>query len=157
MHTIIALDPASPLFTKNTRHCLGARAAKYVEAWHTSTIYLGMKLRVATTSLVFNGGKDQHTLMDIIGVRSHTAAWQYFVKTIISAEVFIGFKCATFDHAMQKDYVPDAPRIIIDGDPHKRVRYVDIVPNVMTRQTKSLFHIAANTSLFIMWTKNRRR
>lgn len=156
LHIIIALDPASPLFTKNTRHCLGARAAKFVEAWITSIIFFGMKLRVATSSLVFNRGRDQFALPDLSGMRSHSAAWLYFAITIISDEVFVGFKCASLEHAMQERYDRDrAPRIIIDGDPHKRVRYVDIVSNAMTRQTKSLFLIAANTSLFILWEKNR--
>ncbi|XP_053671424.1 phospholipase A1-like [Anopheles nili] len=85
IHTIVALDPALPLFSLHKpANRIGPSDAKYVEVIHTNGGSLGLLQPIGTADFYPNGGSRQPGCgLDVIGLCSHTRAWELFVETLL--------------------------------------------------------------------------
>ncbi|XP_058454770.1 phospholipase A1-like [Malaya genurostris] len=86
--TIIALDPALPLFSiHNPENRVDVEDAEYVEVIHTSGGLLGFLEPVGTADYYPNGGQKQPGCgLNLAGICAHSRAWQLFVETLMEPE-----------------------------------------------------------------------
>uniref|UniRef100_A0A182M078 Lipase domain-containing protein n=1 Tax=Anopheles culicifacies TaxID=139723 RepID=A0A182M078_9DIPT len=88
LHTIIALDPALPLFSIHEQeHRIGHQDAMYVEVIHTNGGLLGFLHPIGTADFYPNGGTHQPGCgLNVVGLCSHSRAWELFVDSLLEPE-----------------------------------------------------------------------
>uniref|UniRef100_A0A182P7C7 Lipase domain-containing protein n=1 Tax=Anopheles epiroticus TaxID=199890 RepID=A0A182P7C7_9DIPT len=88
LHTIIALDPALPLFSiRQQENRIGPQDAMYVEVIHTNGGLLGFLHPIGTADFYPNGGTHQPGCgLNVVGLCSHSRAWELFVESLLEPE-----------------------------------------------------------------------
>ncbi|XP_065094633.1 phospholipase A1-like [Ochlerotatus camptorhynchus] len=91
LSTIVALDPALPLFSgwhKDNR--VDKDDAKYVEVIHTNGGLLGFLEPIGTADFYPNGGVVQPGCgINFAGICAHSRAWELFVESLIEPEEYL--------------------------------------------------------------------
>lgn len=112
--TIVALDPAGPLFNfKDVRSRLTRKDAEYVEVIHTNGDCYGMKEAIGTADFYPNGGKRQPGCYD--DVCHHSRSIDIFVESIGNENKFHATKCRV---------AIDNPSVKMGGEPGNRNKKV---------------------------------
>lgn len=98
VHTIIALDPAGPLFSAtDPNDRVDAGDAEYVESIITNGGVLGMMEPIGTTNFYPNGGSSQAGCgIDIAGTCAHARSNEFFAESLRSGG-FVGSRCDSFN------------------------------------------------------------
>lgn len=98
VETIIALDPAGPLFSlEDTDLSLDITDGKFVHAIHTNTAFLGFLYPCAHADFYPNGGVKQNGCgIDGTGTCSHGRANDYYVESIMTGG-FKAVKCDSYE------------------------------------------------------------
>ncbi|XP_053660985.1 phospholipase A1 VesT1.02-like [Anopheles marshallii] len=106
LHTIIALDPALPLFSiRQQDHRIAHQDAMYVEVIHTNGGMLGFLHPIGTADFYANGGTHQPGCRSdyVIGICSHARAWELFVESLLEPEEKLLASRADSLDAIQQD------------------------------------------------------
>ncbi|XP_058822362.1 phospholipase A1-like [Topomyia yanbarensis] len=86
--TIVALDPALPLFSvRDPENRVDYEDAVYVEVIHTSGGFLGFLDPIGTADFYPNGGARQPGCgLNVAGMCAHSRAWELFAETLMEPE-----------------------------------------------------------------------
>lgn len=95
LHTIIALDPAGPLFyVEQPEDRLTQEDAGYVEVIHTNAGFYGIQDPIGEADYYINGGKKQPGCgLDFLKMCSHNRAFELFAESINSQDGFWSTPC----------------------------------------------------------------
>uniref|UniRef100_A0A1Y9IV86 Lipase domain-containing protein n=1 Tax=Anopheles minimus TaxID=112268 RepID=A0A1Y9IV86_9DIPT len=124
LHTIIALDPALPLFSiRQQENRIGHQDAMYVEVIHTNGGLLGFLHPIGTADFYPNGGSHQPGCgFNVVGLCSHSRAWELFVESLLEPEEkLLASRVESLD-AIQQETEP--PVLKSDPDSHPMVERV---------------------------------
>uniref|UniRef100_A0A182YQD6 Lipase domain-containing protein n=1 Tax=Anopheles stephensi TaxID=30069 RepID=A0A182YQD6_ANOST len=131
LHTIIALDPALPLFSiRQPENRIGPQDAMYVEVIHTNGGLLGFLHPIGTADFYPNGGTHQPGCgLNVVGLCSHSRAWELFVESLLEPEEkLLASRVDSLDE-IQRDaggarplksnapYGPSTERVKMGGEP----------------------------------------
>lgn len=118
--------------------------------------FLGMNERVGTRNLVFNfNGMNQDFVPDVIGTRSHSAAWRYFATSIRGEMVFIAYKCDSFIDAVHAEYRRGTKRIPIRDNPIHRRRYFDTVLKAISHKIDHEYYSSLQQQILFLSSKEK--
>ncbi|XP_052890823.1 phospholipase A1 VesT1.02-like [Anopheles moucheti] len=121
LHTIIALDPALPLFSiRQQEHRICHQDSKYVEVIHTNGGLLGFLHPVGTADFYPNGGTHQPGCGSdyMIGICSHSRAWELFVESLLEPEdKLLASRVDSLDEIKRVTGVPGLERVKMGGEP----------------------------------------
>ncbi|XP_058119574.1 phospholipase A1 VesT1.02-like [Anopheles ziemanni] len=126
IHTIVALDPALPLFSMHApENRINAQDARYVEVWHTNGGWFGFLRPIGTADFYPNGGTHQPGCgLPMAGLCSHTRAWELFVESLVEPEEnLLAYRVDSLEEinnsALQKDVgvTPFGQRVKMGGEP----------------------------------------
>lgn len=97
VHTIIALDPAGPLFFEiNPNGRLNQGDAQYIEVIHTNAGFLGANYNLGDSDFWPNGGKSQPGCgTDLTGSCAHSRSHKYFTESLTS-NGFVSKSCDSY-------------------------------------------------------------
>uniref|UniRef100_A0A182JVV5 Lipase domain-containing protein n=1 Tax=Anopheles christyi TaxID=43041 RepID=A0A182JVV5_9DIPT len=127
LHTIIALDPALPLFSiRQQENRIGHQDAMYVEVIHTNGGLLGFLHPIGTADFYPNGGTHQPGCgLNVVGLCSHSRAWELFVESLLEPEEkLLASRVDSLDELQRQpavelsalgDYAPE--RVKMGGEP----------------------------------------
>lgn len=98
VNTIIALDPASPLFSLNDpTERVDASDAEYVEIIHTNGALLGFMSPIGDADFYPNGGEWQNGCgFDLTGSCAHGRSHEYYAESISKDASFWAVHCTSF-------------------------------------------------------------
>ncbi|XP_065371993.1 phospholipase A1 VesT1.02-like [Calliphora vicina] len=104
IHTIIGLDPASPLFNyEKPKKRLSSTDAFYVESIQTNGGGLGFLKPIGKGAFYPNGGKSQPGCpLDIAGACAHGRSVTYYAEAV-AQDNFATVKCENYQDAVAKD------------------------------------------------------
>lgn len=119
LNTIIALDPALPLFSIDRPHeRVAPTDAAYVEVLHTNAGLLGFDLPIGQASFYPNGGRTQPGCgADVVGNCAHSRAIEFFVESINSWFGFWSTRCENYDQILNNNCVNSGPSMRMGGEP----------------------------------------
>uniref|UniRef100_A0AAG5CU15 Lipase domain-containing protein n=1 Tax=Anopheles atroparvus TaxID=41427 RepID=A0AAG5CU15_ANOAO len=88
IHTIVALDPALPLFSMHApENRISAQDARYVEVMHTNGGLFGFLRPIGTADFYPNGGSHQPGCgLPVDWLCSHSRAWELFVESLLEPD-----------------------------------------------------------------------
>lgn len=117
--SIIALDPAFPLFNiNNPENRVAATDAIYVESVHTDGGRLGFHEPIGLASFYPNGGRGQTGCgNDPVGACSHNRAFEFYVESINSPNAFFATRCAGFNSIVTNSCPSTGPSMAMGGEP----------------------------------------
>ncbi|XP_055844215.1 phospholipase A1 VesT1.02-like [Episyrphus balteatus] len=116
VHTIIALDPAGPMYgdTKPSDR-LTEDDARYVEVIHTNGGMLGYLEPIGNADFYANGGKSQPGCpFDLVGLCSHLRAFWYYAESI-RENSFRSKKCPGFEYAISNECHDEIDEVRLGG------------------------------------------
>ncbi|KAL9698114.1 hypothetical protein quinque_001555 [Culex quinquefasciatus] len=89
--TIVALDPALPLFSiRKPENRVAEDDAEYVQVIHTNGGLLGFLEPIGTADFYPNGGRSQPGCgWNLLGICSHARAWQLFLDSLLEADEYL--------------------------------------------------------------------
>ncbi|XP_050079393.1 endothelial lipase-like [Anopheles maculipalpis] len=124
LHTIIALDPALPLFSiRNSENRIGPQDAMYVEVIHTNGGLLGFLHPIGTADFYPNGGTHQPGCGLNVLMCSHSRAWELFVESLQEPEEkLLASRVDSLDEIQQDVGGPVLKRSEPNGRNVKRVK-----------------------------------
>ncbi|XP_049544968.1 phospholipase A1-like [Anopheles darlingi] len=120
LNSVIALDPALPLFSINDpANRVASGDANYVEVIHTNGGLLGFDLPLGQADFYPNGGRSQPGCgVDIAGTCAHSRAWQFFGESIRTAQSgFNSVRCANYDQIVNNNCVSSGANARMGGEP----------------------------------------
>ncbi|XP_065073522.1 phospholipase A1 VesT1.02-like, partial [Ochlerotatus camptorhynchus] len=120
LHSIIALDPALPLFSINApNERVASTDANYVEVIHTNAGLLGFDLPIGQADFYPNGGRSQPGCgVDIAGTCAHGRAFEFFAESIrTNPSRFNSVRCANYDQILNNNCVSSGANRNMGGDP----------------------------------------
>jgi hypothetical protein len=117
LNTIIAMDPAGPLFSaSNTNERLTPEDAEYVEVVHT-TGRLGYYDPIGMVDFYPNGGESQPGCgWDLSGACAHSRSIEYVIESLYGG-LFTGTKCETLKEAKKGKCSATGPYFNMGGEP----------------------------------------
>lgn len=119
MGKIVALDPASPLFSVDdptTRVATGD--ADFVEIIHTNGGTLGITHPIGDASFYPNGGSSQPGCgWDIHGGCAHARAYYFLAESIASQTEFRSYQCRSFEQLRRGRCNTHNRRVQMGGEP----------------------------------------
>lgn len=119
--SIIALDPAMPLFTINSPETrVASTDAIYVESIHTDGGRLGFDEPIGLAAFYPNWGRLQTGCgNDPVGACSHNRAFEYYVESINHPNAFFATRCAQGWNSILTRTCPSAgaPSMAMGGEP----------------------------------------
>uniref|UniRef100_A0A453YNN9 Lipase domain-containing protein n=1 Tax=Anopheles funestus TaxID=62324 RepID=A0A453YNN9_ANOFN len=125
LHTIIALDPALPLFSiRQQKNRIEHQDAMYVEVIHTNGGLLGFLHPIGTADFYPNGGSHQPGcgLDVVVGLCSHSRAWELFVESLLEPEEkLLASRVDSLDE-IRRDTGLLGLKSVPDDDPRERVK-----------------------------------
>jgi pimeloyl-ACP methyl ester carboxylesterase len=123
LDTIIALDPALPLFSIDSpSERVDSTDANYVEVIHTNAGLLGFDLPIGHTDFYPNGGSSQPgCIADVAGACAHGRAFEFFAESIQVTSRFTATQCASFDEILNGVCTPSGPNRDMGSEPSNRI------------------------------------
>ncbi|EAT41287.1 AAEL007044-PA [Aedes aegypti] len=118
LHSVIALDPALPLFSINApNERVAPTDANYVEVIHTNAGLLGFDLPIGQADFYPNGGRSQPGCgVDVAGTCAHSRAWEFFAESVRTGR-FNSVRCANYDQILNNNCVSSGPNRNMGGEP----------------------------------------
>ncbi|XP_055538343.1 pancreatic triacylglycerol lipase-like [Wyeomyia smithii] len=119
LHTVVALDPALPLFSINSPgERVAPSDANYVEVIHTNGGLLGFDLPIGQADFYPNGGRTQPGCgVDVAGNCAHSRAWEFFAESVRSGR-FNSVRCQNFEQVWNENRcVSSGPNRNMGGEP----------------------------------------
>ncbi|XP_019557991.3 phospholipase A1 VesT1.02 [Aedes albopictus] len=118
LHTVVALDPALPLFSINApNERVAPTDANYVEVIHTNAGLLGFDLPIGQADFYPNGGRSQPGCgVDVAGTCAHSRAWEFFAESVRTGR-FNSVRCANYDQILNNNCVSSGPNRNMGGEP----------------------------------------
>ncbi|GJQ68236.1 hypothetical protein Trydic_g10768 [Trypoxylus dichotomus] len=97
--SIVALDPAAPLFSiNNLDNRVDPSDASYVHVIHTNAGFLGFTSALGHSDYYPNGGSRQPGCgLDIVGICAHSRSHEYYAESILSSR-FVSSKCDSYSN-----------------------------------------------------------
>ncbi|XP_050089744.1 phospholipase A1-like [Anopheles aquasalis] len=135
LNSVIALDPALPLFSINDpANRVASGDANYVEVIHTNGGLLGFDLPLGQADFYPNGGRSQPGCgVDIAGTCAHSRAWQFFGESIRTAQSgFNSVRCGNYDQILNNNCVSSGANARMGGEPSNIGRGVNGVYHLIT-------------------------
>ncbi|EDS41789.1 lipase [Culex quinquefasciatus] len=120
LHSVIALDPALPLFSIDApNERVAPTDAQYVEVIHTNAGLLGFDLPIGQASFYPNGGRTQPGCgVDISGACAHSRAWEFFTESLrTNPSRFNSVRCQNFDQILNNNCVSSGANRNMGGEP----------------------------------------
>ncbi|XP_062554608.1 phospholipase A1 VesT1.02-like [Armigeres subalbatus] len=118
LHTVVALDPALPLFSINApNERVAPTDANYVEVIHTNAGLLGFDLPIGQADFYPNGGRSQPGCgVDVAGTCAHSRAWEFFAESVRTGR-FNSVRCANYDQILNNNCVSSGANRNMGGEP----------------------------------------
>ncbi|XP_058065520.1 phospholipase A1 VesT1.02-like [Anopheles bellator] len=135
LNTVIALDPAFPLFSINDPgNRVASGDANYVEVIHTNGGLLGFDLPIGQADFYPNGGRSQPGCgVDLAGTCAHSRAHQFFAESVRPAQSgFNSVRCANYDQILNNNCVSTGANARMGGEPSNIGRGVSGVYHLIT-------------------------
>ncbi|XP_050091952.1 uncharacterized protein LOC126575349 [Anopheles aquasalis] len=118
LNTVIALDPAGPLFSLGQPDAVSPADARYVEMIMTNGGLLGNSVPMGQSTFTPNGGRTQPGCgTDIGGGCAHGRAPAYFAESIGSSTAFRSTRCASIQEVEAGGCTPSGPDANMGGEP----------------------------------------
>ncbi|XP_050079714.1 uncharacterized protein LOC126567538 [Anopheles maculipalpis] len=149
LNTVVALDPALPLFSINDPgNRVASGDANYVEVIHTNGGLLGFDLPLGQADFYPNGGRSQPGCgVDLAGTCAHSRAHQFFAESVRPAQSgFNSVRCANYDQILNNNCVSSGANARMGGEPSNIGRGVNGV-YFLTTNAQSPFARAHAASL----------
>jgi len=122
LHTIVALDPALPLFSiDRPDERVAPTDANYVEVIHTNAGLLGFDLPIGMSDYYPNFGSQQPGCgVDLSGNCAHGRAYEFFAESVTTSVGFWGTLCASYTEITQGRCTSSGARQLMGGEPSTR-------------------------------------
>ncbi|XP_040168740.1 pancreatic lipase-related protein 2-like [Anopheles arabiensis] len=120
LNTVVALDPALPLFSINDpANRVAPGDANYVEVIHTNGGLLGFDLPIGLADFYPNGGRSQPGCgVDLAGTCAHGRAFQFFAESVRTAQSgFNSIRCGNYDQILNNNCVSSGANARMGGEP----------------------------------------
>ncbi|KFB37746.1 hypothetical protein ZHAS_00005059 [Anopheles sinensis] len=118
INTVIALDPAGPLFSLGQSDAVSPADGRYVEMIMTNAGLLGNTEPMGQATFVPNGGRTQPGCgVDIVGTCAHDRAPTFFAESITSSVPFRSTRCASMQEVVAGSCTPSGPDANMGGEP----------------------------------------
>jgi pimeloyl-ACP methyl ester carboxylesterase len=119
LHTVVALDPALPLFSMNApNERVAPTDAEYVEVIHTNAGLLGFDQPIGIADFYPNWGRSQPGCgIDVAGTCAHGRAFEFFAESINLARRFVSTQCASYQQILNQQCTSSGPNRLMGGDP----------------------------------------
>uniref|UniRef100_A0A453Z0M3 Lipase domain-containing protein n=1 Tax=Anopheles gambiae TaxID=7165 RepID=A0A453Z0M3_ANOGA len=120
LNTVVALDPALPLFSINDPgNRVASGDANYVEVIHTNGGLLGFDLPLGQADFYPNGGRSQPGCgVDLAGTCAHSRAHQFFAESVRPAQSgFNSIRCGNYDQILNNNCVSSGANARMGGEP----------------------------------------
>jgi pimeloyl-ACP methyl ester carboxylesterase len=119
LHTVIALDPALPLFSMNQpNERVAPTDAEYVEVMHTNAGLLGFDQPIGIADFYPNWGRTQPGCgVDVGGGCAHSRAHQFFAESINTARRFVSTQCASYQQILNQQCTSSGPTRLMGAEP----------------------------------------
>ncbi|XP_055594603.1 pancreatic triacylglycerol lipase-like [Uranotaenia lowii] len=132
--TIIALDPAGPLFHIGQADCLWKTDAQYTEAIYTNAGTLAFDAPLTHANFYPNGGRSQPGCrLDIAGVCAHMRVNDLFAESVSTENGFNSMRCANYNEILSGRCTISGPYAKMGGEPSNHGRGVEGVYHLMTK------------------------
>lgn len=117
--SIVALDPALPLFSINSPHArTNVGDAKYVEVFLTNAGLLGFDEPIGDSNFYPNWGTSQPGCgADLSGNCAHVRSHEFFAETIVSDIGFWSRRCRGYQDIVNRNCVSSGPDTRMGGEP----------------------------------------
>uniref|UniRef100_A0AAG5DKA1 Lipase domain-containing protein n=1 Tax=Anopheles atroparvus TaxID=41427 RepID=A0AAG5DKA1_ANOAO len=118
VNTVIALDPAGPLFSLGQPDAVSPADGRYVEMIMTNGGLLGNSVPMGQATFTPNGGRSQPGCgTDIAGGCAHGRAPAFFAESITSSVPFRATRCAGIQEVVEGNCTPSGPDANMGGEP----------------------------------------
>lgn len=119
LHTIVALDPALPLFSMDRpAERVAPTDAGYVEVIHTNAGLLGFDQPIGLASFYPNWGRVQPGCgIDIAGSCAHSRAFEFFAESLQTASRFTSTLCANYNEILNQRCTSSGANRNMGGEP----------------------------------------
>ncbi|XP_052863800.1 pancreatic triacylglycerol lipase-like [Anopheles cruzii] len=135
IHSIIALDPAGPLFSAGQSDAVSPADGGYVETIMTNAGVLGINTPLGQANFYPNGGRLQPGCgTDIGGGCSHDRAPQFFAESITTSTSFRATRCVDHGQILSGSCTSSGPDANMGGQPSNFGRGVNGVFYLQTNE-----------------------
>uniref|UniRef100_A0A182SIV3 Lipase domain-containing protein n=1 Tax=Anopheles maculatus TaxID=74869 RepID=A0A182SIV3_9DIPT len=118
VNTVIALDPAGPLFSLGQPDAVSPADGRYVEMIMTNGGLLGSSTPMGQATFTPNGGRTQPGCgTDIAGGCAHGRAPAYYAESITSSVPFRATRCAGIQEVVEGNCTPSGADATMGGEP----------------------------------------
>ncbi|XP_058832390.1 pancreatic triacylglycerol lipase-like [Topomyia yanbarensis] len=126
IHTIIALDPAGPLFSAGQADAVSPQDGQYVETIMTNAGVLGINVPLGQANFYPNGGSTQPGCgVDVGGGCAHGRAPTFYAESLSSSVPFRSTRCASHAEILGGVCTPSGPDANMGGEPSNHGRGVN--------------------------------
>ncbi|XP_058840110.1 pancreatic triacylglycerol lipase-like [Topomyia yanbarensis] len=134
VNTIIALDPAGPLFSVGQETAVSPTDGQYVETIMTNAGLLGINTVLGQANFFPNWGRTQPGCgTDTGGSCAHSRAPQFYAESISSSTAFRAVRCANHEEMLEGICTPSGDDANMGGQPSNQGRGVSGVFHLSTR------------------------
>ncbi|XP_058467031.1 pancreatic lipase-related protein 2-like [Malaya genurostris] len=125
INSIIALDPAGPLFSAGQGDAVSPQDGQYVETIMTNAGTLGINVPLGQANFYPNGGSSQPGCgTDIGGGCAHGRAPNFYAESIRSSVPFRSTRCASHGELLEGNCTPSGADANMGGQPSNQGRGV---------------------------------
>ncbi|XP_065073525.1 phospholipase A1 member A-like [Ochlerotatus camptorhynchus] len=118
INSIIALDPAGPLFSAGQNDAVSPQDGLYVETIMTNAGLLGINEPLGQSNFYPNGGRTQPGCgTDVAGGCAHGRAPTFYIESLRSSVPFRATRCANHDEVLAGVCTPSGPDANMGGQP----------------------------------------
>ncbi|XP_055594604.1 pancreatic triacylglycerol lipase-like [Uranotaenia lowii] len=118
INTVIALDPAGPLFSVGQDTAVQASDGRYVETIMTNAGLLGHSEPMGQSNFYPNGGRTQPGCgADVGGSCAHDRAPLFYAESVRSATPFRSTRCSSHNDIVSGQCIPSGPDANMGGQP----------------------------------------
>ncbi|XP_058458150.1 lipase member H-like [Malaya genurostris] len=125
LNSIIALDPAGPLFSPGQEDAVSPQDGLYVETIMTNAGQVGIDSPLGQANFYPNGGRTQPGCgPDTGGGCAHGRAPTFFIESIATSIPFRATRCASYDEILEGLCTPSGDDANMGGEPSNQGRDV---------------------------------
>ncbi|XP_062555872.1 phospholipase A1 member A-like [Armigeres subalbatus] len=118
LNSIIALDPAGPLFSAGQSDAVSPQDGLYVETIMTNAGLLGINVPLGQANFYPNGGRTQPGCgIDVSGACAHDRAPHFYIESIRSSVPFRSTRCANHNEILNGVCTPSGANANMAGEP----------------------------------------
>ncbi|XP_058467034.1 pancreatic triacylglycerol lipase-like [Malaya genurostris] len=135
INTVIALDPAGPLFSAGQDSAVSPTDGQYVETIMTNAGVNGINTALGQANFYPNWGRSQPGCgTDIGGSCAHNRAPMFYAESISSSTAFTSVRCASHDELLEGQCTPSGDGANMGGQPSNFGRGVNGVFHLSTNE-----------------------